>query len=207
MNDKEFFPNFKLFHVEKKYWKYLIFDTEYSHISNNKSGKVSLSFGSPYWNKKLENIIFQLSITYFSEQFKIVKNKFLIDDQVKTPIRIIWMSDFCLKLLNLLQGAIAKLTSTEVMLIQAASFVTTRWIALFYCDSWRYIRPLCNQNEVALLKGTPAWDRPSTIVEDKTHRSWSTKGPKIESSRNKCVWSNETFESNYYFVMFLTENS
>ena len=49
-----------------------MFDTEYSHISNNKSRKVSLSFGSAYWYKKLLHIIFQLSITYFSEQFKIV---------------------------------------------------------------------------------------------------------------------------------------
>ena len=55
---------------EKKYWKYSIFDTEYSHISKNKSRKVSLSFESPYWYKKLLHIIFQLSITHFSEQFK-----------------------------------------------------------------------------------------------------------------------------------------
>ena len=44
-------------------------------------------------------------MTYFPEQLKIVKKKKnLIDANVKTLIRIIWMSEFCLKLLNLLQG-------------------------------------------------------------------------------------------------------
>ena len=50
--------------------------------------KSSPSFGSPHLYKKLENITFQLSITNFSEQFKMVK-KILIDAHVKTPIRII----------------------------------------------------------------------------------------------------------------------
>ena len=90
-NDRQLFFNFKVFHGGKKYWKYSIFDTDYSHISNNKSRKVSPSFGFPYWYKKLLHIIFQLSITNFSEQFKIVK-KILIDAHVKTLIRIIWMS-------------------------------------------------------------------------------------------------------------------
>ena len=53
-----------------------MFDTEYSHISNNKSRKVSPSFGSPYWYKTLLHTIFKLSITYFSEKFKIVKKNF-----------------------------------------------------------------------------------------------------------------------------------
>ena len=48
----------------------------FSTWNNLKLGKNSLSFGSPYWYKKLENIIFQLSITGFSEQFKIVKKNF-----------------------------------------------------------------------------------------------------------------------------------
>ena len=61
--------------------------------------KSSLSFRSHYWYINLENTIFQLSIT-----IKIVKKKFLIDAHVKTLVRIIWMSEFCLKLLNLLQG-------------------------------------------------------------------------------------------------------
>ena len=96
-NDRELFSNFKLFHVGKKYWKYSTFDTEYSHISNNKSRKVSPSLRSPYWYKKLLYIIFQLSITHFSEQFQIVKNKIFIDTHVEffntVPfVRIGWTS-------------------------------------------------------------------------------------------------------------------
>ena len=75
-NNRELFSNCKLLHVEKKYWKYSIFDTEYSHLSNNKSIKVSPSFGSHYWYKKLKYIIFQLSITHFSEQFQNSKKKY-----------------------------------------------------------------------------------------------------------------------------------
>ena len=49
-----------------------------------------------------------LSIADFSTSFKIVKQNFLIDAHVKTSVRISWMSEFYLKLLNLRQGGLGK---------------------------------------------------------------------------------------------------
>ena len=84
--DGERFSNFKLFHGGKKF-KILNFDTEYSHIFNNKSRKLSPSVVSPYQYKKLENIIFQLNIAHFSEHLKIVKN-ILTDVHYKTAAEL-----------------------------------------------------------------------------------------------------------------------
>ena len=96
------------------YWKYVntqcpklsIFNIFFLHEIITNWKKSSPSFESPCWYKNWENIIFQLSITNFSEWFKIVEKNFLIDAHVKTPSRIIWMPEFCLRLWNLRQGAV-----------------------------------------------------------------------------------------------------
>ena len=58
-------------------------------------------------DKKIRKDNFPAEYYWFLWTVQNSKKKFLIDAHVKTPIRIILMSEFCLKLLNLLQGVSA----------------------------------------------------------------------------------------------------